>query len=376
VSNDTTTFTYNVDPDATDPKFGSYTYDPTGGSCFNITCHGTGTAFTETKWCEDLGCEDCHLTTAADVDNWDLSDDVPSQVNETEWTTSGHGRSSGWFPWPDNYGSVNPPSFGCLTTDANEDLPLGGCHAEKVPHGMPQNPFRLATGAANNFFERPLGTIDIDSMNDFCYECHLPERETTHSQGETTGDNWGTPASAPVHYKCMDCHDPHGDSPDYMIHARVNADSSAVGAFEDYGLPSLADLGMQPAAGVIDFDVTEPTQDQTDYADLTGGSTTKICNVCHQSNLYFTRSDGTGSHNPGTDCIHCHPHNEGIRPLCEVCHSNDPNNIYLGTAPNVMGNGTSPVGVGTTPKPYDDGDWGYNVNGHADHGPLLHAEPN
>jgi len=33
-----------------------------------------------------------------------------------------------------------------------------------------------------------------------------------------------------------------------------------------------------------------------------------------------------------------------------------------------MGNGTSLAGVGSVPRPYDDGDWGYNVNGHGANG--------
>lgn len=50
---------------------------------------------------------------------------------------------------------------------------------------------------------------------------------------------------------------------------------------------------------------------------------------------------------------------------CEGCHNGNPN---YPLAPNVMGNGTSATGVGSTPKPYDDGDWGYNVNGHGSNG--------
>ncbi|MHB8837038.1 MAG: hypothetical protein ACYC9Y_15220 [Candidatus Methylomirabilia bacterium] len=50
---------------------------------------------------------------------------------------------------------------------------------------------------------------------------------------------------------------------------------------------------------------------------------------------------------------------------CEGCHNGNPD---YPLAPNVMGNGTSAAGVGTSPKPYDDGDWGYNVNGHGANG--------
>jgi hypothetical protein len=57
---------------------------------------------------------------------------------------------------------------------------------------------------------------------------------------------------------------------------------------------------------------------------------------------------------------------------CVGCHGNPPNAGANGgagaDAPNVMGNGTSAAGTGSTPKPYDDGTWGYNVNGHGANG--------
>lgn len=67
---------------------------------------------------------------------------------------------------------------------------------------------------------------------------------------------------------------------------------------------------------------------------------------------------------------------------CEGCHNGDGDGdgIWTGVgydpdgagplpaAPNVMGDGVDASGVGGTPKPYDDGDWGYNVNGHGANG--------
>lgn len=48
---------------------------------------------------------------------------------------------------------------------------------------------------------------------------------------------------------------------------------------------------------------------------------------------------------------------------CEFCHNGVQTTYPL--APNVMGDGTNASGSGgTTPKPYDDGSFGYNVNGH------------
>ena len=64
---------------------------------------------------------------------------------------------------------------------------------------------------------------------------------------------------------------------------------------------------------------------------------------------------------------------------CVGCHGNPPhvgNDGIAGTAddaPNVMGNGTNPAGVGATPKPFDDGTWGYSVNGHGANGTAPHS---
>lgn len=72
---------------------------------------------------------------------------------------------------------------------------------------------------------------------------------------------------------------------------------------------------------------------------------------------------------------------------CESCHGNPPHpgcDGIPGTAddaPNVMGDGTDAVGRGRSPKPYDDGAFGFNVNGHGANGtapgaPLPSLNPN
>jgi hypothetical protein len=57
--------------------------------------------------------------------------------------------------------------------------------------------------------------------------------------------------------------------------------------------------------------------------------------------------------------------------VCESCHNGVQTAYPL--APNVMGDGTNPVGVGATPKPFDDGTYGYNVNGHGANGTATHT---
>jgi len=55
---------------------------------------------------------------------------------------------------------------------------------------------------------------------------------------------------------------------------------------------------------------------------------------------------------------------------CEECHNG---NSDYPLAPNVMGNGTLPNGNGGTPKPYDNGTWGFNVNGHGSNGSAANT---
>jgi predicted CXXCH cytochrome family protein len=62
---------------------------------------------------------------------------------------------------------------------------------------------------------------------------------------------------------------------------------------------------------------------------------------------------------------------------CEGCHSGDgydPDGAGpMPAAPNVMGDGDSPAGTGGTPKPFDNGTWGFNVNGHGANGTAANT---
>lgn len=64
---------------------------------------------------------------------------------------------------------------------------------------------------------------------------------------------------------------------------------------------------------------------------------------------------------------------------CESCHNSSPHpgcDGVAGTAddaPNVMGDGVSADGKGRKPKPFDDGTFGFNVNGHGANGTASRA---
>jgi hypothetical protein len=68
-------------------------------------------------------------------------------------------------------------------------------------------------------------------------------------------------------------------------------------------------------------------------------------------------------------------------PACEQCHGTPPHPGLDGVgdtsddAPEVMGDGTSASGAGGTPKPFDDGTYGYNVNGHGANGTAPQGSP-
>jgi hypothetical protein len=75
----------------------------------------------------------------------------------------------------------------------------------------------------------------------------------------------------------------------------------------------------------------------------------------------------------------CHDHKKGFAASCETCHDATPYVQGAATAPNVMGDGVSVDGTGlSTPRPYDDGNYGYNVNGHGrdnDTSSISHGNP-
>jgi predicted CxxxxCH...CXXCH cytochrome family protein len=88
------------------------------------------------------------------------------------------------------------------------------------------------------------------------------------------------------------------------------------------------------------------------YDDDTGG----CAKACHSVALVLNNSSGWTAN-----------YGDFGAGDCEGCHGNPPHAGQDGTpgngddAPNVMGDSVDPVG---TNKPYDDGQWGYYVNGH------------
>jgi predicted CxxxxCH...CXXCH cytochrome family protein len=291
---------YNIAPD---PSAGiSYVPSPgsptTPSSCSAISCHGGNSA----TWGVKARCQDCHLTAAADRDDFAgtfWNNGVMATVNQTAWTTSGHGRTT-------VYPSGN--SAAVFSTDNACEY----CHDRTIAHKTATNPFRL-----KNFAHPTWG------KNGVCLSCH-----GAGSPGVFVDGVFRTAAKKVSSYHvgakhtaasnggqfCWDCHDGHGDGNLYMIHDNLakTSDSST-------GAPSgaLVPVSFVAATTGSDYAVTSPP--------FTG-----ICNVCHTTTAHYTALQGDG-HNVAIRCTACHAHNgaEGAAfssagGYCNSCHGYPP----------------------------------------------------
>jgi len=255
---------YNV---SNSTYIGGYTFRTMAqgkSTCVSVSCHGGNNA----DWGSTLTCDNCHGTTGPDVDNFSgtfWSDGSISLINTNEWTTTGHGRTSG------TYSSGNPAANKTCTA----------CHSAGVAHKTATNPFRLAYTAVDNA---------TWGWNWNCTVCHA------------TGQSGATKKVDSRHYGakhattrnggqfCWDCHDPHGDSNVYMVGAQVASVSNST-----YGWPTTTNATVFTAFGT-----------GTDYA-KSSAPYNGVCNVCHTQTSHYTASSGDG-HNSGQRCTSCHAH--------------------------------------------------------------------
>ena len=244
--------------------------------CSNISCHG-GTGAT---WgAISTPCQDCHLLNQADVDDFTFLNGTKAVISQTEWLSTGHGKTSGTYT-----ASGNPA--------ANFEAASPGqcyyCHDNAVLHGT-SNFFRL----------RNIG--GTWGMNGVCQACHA-----TGSTGVTVNGvlrnatrkvdsrHYGTKHTSTYNggQLCWDCHDPHGDSNIYMTHLYPWSKSDST-----TGKPT------QIVTQSVSF---TNNSTGTDYA-KSSSPYNGICNVCHSSTGHYTATSGDG-HNSGSRCTSCHPH--------------------------------------------------------------------
>ncbi len=276
----------------------------TAARCSNISCHGPSP--NAATWGVSLGCQACH-SGAVDADVFVAPFSAASQVsiiNDADWLTTGHGRTSG------SYASGNPAAN---LSGANACL---YCHDNSIGHNALSNPFRL-----RSFSDASWG------KNGVCMVCHAAGSTGVVVDGVARN---GSKKVASTHYGynhtasrdagqfCWDCHDAHGDANIYMIHDNIYR-TSDVATGVPVGVPS------GTAAPVVFTAATTGTDYAKSTAPFTG-----VCNVCHTVNQHY-RSDSGDGHNQNTRCTTCHSHSGSDQTaaftpvgLCDSCHGYPP----------------------------------------------------
>ncbi|GFE57394.1 CxxxxCH/CxxCH domain-containing protein [Geobacter sp. AOG1] len=119
------------------------------------------------------------------------------------------------------------------------------------------------------------------------------------------GGNWGIAGGQYGAFGCSTCH-VAGSSNIKRIRPTITAPQ-----------------GSFPGSAVV-------FNSMTSFGNDAGGHTTSlhVCEVCHSQNKYHNfnttnNTDGLAHENNG-DCTTCHPHNDGFRAGCDVCHGNPP----------------------------------------------------
>ncbi|HLB25515.1 MAG TPA: hypothetical protein VJM83_04230, partial [Nitrospirota bacterium] len=235
-------------------------------------------------------------------------------VNFYEYTSVGHGKKGSY-----RYSGRAGANKGC--TD---------CHVSTSPHGSTFNPFRLYS----------TGSVKPSQPDTLCLQggCHTTapvNHDFSHVGGSVT--TWYfTP-------KCIDCHDPHGDSGGndttqrnyQMIQGFVNYS----GASSAQGVPS-----GTPRAMDFPAETTRPgSKTRVSYVTATYDG---ICQICHKRGngavgntanaAYFNRATNNEStHNSGQLCMGCHGHTGGFKGAggdCKACHGTGGSGTTAGRA--------------------------------------------
>jgi predicted CxxxxCH...CXXCH cytochrome family protein len=304
------------------------------GTCSTTTCHG-GTP----TWGGSLqnACFSCHNANGAgDTEAAGpayLSDTSPNIVLQSQYEDTGHGLASGNYDLNaivvgigDGLGRTNPT----VDPDGAKDFAFDGtpgcytCHDSGTAHAPVKDetndPYRLGAYAT--------------TVNDLCLQlgCHDDDMDTLITHHEDYGGDFT------FNVKCVDCHDPHGDSNMFMIHDNVAVDGDDValghgpadnGSTEpydvsnDYGTPD----GTRPVVFIADTAGSDFAS--TDFAAPYDG----ICEVCHDATAWYgSELNGTnqgptsgGAHDTADPCLGCHTHENSFKGgECDSCHGFPP----------------------------------------------------
>jgi predicted CxxxxCH...CXXCH cytochrome family protein len=352
----------NGRPDvAFDPLEATGTYTGVGKTC-NVSCHG----IVAQVWGGTLvgGCLGCHSGAEQiykpQTDYGTLK--APNPVDNAEYLYSGHGRSGVGNNYP---GSNNlPAGFSNYTT---APVACYVCHSQAATHTRKSvnDPFRL--GSATDGTQGGMGNFTgawADNTDLLCLGCHGTSSQRsghdnaavntidalTHARGITgTKYTWPGPNYS---WKCVDCHDPHGDGKSgaeryMMIRSGINAPTGSS--------DTSAGSDGQSITKRIDANVLAVAFNSLAGYSTTGGGIYSYtnqgnsapwgpCEVCHtQTNAYSRTIDNAATHAGRTSrCTTCHPHSLGFAPTCFGCHGASGNRQYWpagspGSYPNRAG---------------------------------------
>jgi hypothetical protein len=162
-------------------------------------------------------CFACHQGTEAANKPQGAADSAANPVDNVSYFQSGHGRTGTNYPVSNNAPAGKwdtGTGAGCYTTDSPN-----GCHDSGAAHNPASttDPYRL-------------GSTYRDNTTGLCLTCHgtsggaVTQNMVQHSKSVT-----GSTKTWPNNYdwKCVDCHDPHGDGTDaanrlQMIRSAIN----------------------------------------------------------------------------------------------------------------------------------------------------------
>lgn len=277
--------------------------------CNNISCHGNNSA----TWGAALYCINCHGSTT-DLDDFAgtfWSDTTISTIKIAgEWDNTGHGRPEASL----SYNSGNDPAdFSAVARQCDY------CHDPSIPHKQSNNPFRI--WLAN------YSTVEW-GRNGVCQVCHangslgmtvsgVLRNSTRKVDSRHLGSKHNIASNNGGQF-CWDCHDPHGDGNDFMIHNAVALKSDPV-------------TGAPTTQSATTFTLATPYS-QT-WGDFVKPANNGICQVCHTAGTvaHFNSTTYDTDHNTGTLCVACHQHSESTRntaftPIgdCNACHGYPP----------------------------------------------------
>ena len=284
---------------------------PAGGTCSSAAgCHGSAT------WGSTIACSSCHTHATADTDAFGTG--VTAMISLSEWTSSGHGRSSS-TRYTDQKRGTNLGLFGAgldekAGTGQNSCL---WCHDSTPQHSYSSaNPYRLRNGNA-------LG----NGWNDVCLYCHGTGQTGSYKPVATFTtavnlanvvkiDKWhyqsSTDNSSSYHSSarnggqlCWDCHDAHGDSNIRMIQLKP-VKASATNAS---GAPVMGTT----VATAVSFTNNSLATGAGGWAMTTGSFASGLCNGCHTASasapkMAHYNATASSGHNSTAVCSSCHTH--------------------------------------------------------------------